>query len=93
MTKCPWPGSQQAEFCRGCRYSLPERALSYWTVYSDIVTYLLKINDGRYRMPNFVIWSASYASAKTLECEESISSSTYMGNYYSHVFQPYPPSR
>ena len=32
------------------------------------MTYLLKVNDGRYRMPNF-IWSAIYASAKTLECE------------------------
>ena len=40
-------------------------------VYSDIVTYLLKINVGRYSMSNFVIWNASYASAKTLECEGS----------------------
>ena len=50
--------------------------LCMYIVYSDIVTYLLKINDGRYRMPNFVIWRASYALAKTLECEGSISSTT-----------------
>ena len=78
--------SVASEFCGGCRCWIPGRALSYRTVYLDIVTYLLKINDGRYRMPNFIIWSASYASAKTLECEGSILSSTYMVNYYSHVF-------
>ena len=33
------------------------------------MTSLLEINDGKYRMPNFVIWSASYVSAKTLECK------------------------
>ena len=50
--------------------------LCMYIVYSDIVTYSLKINDGRYRMPNFVIRRASYALAKTLECEGSISSTT-----------------
>ena len=43
--------------------------------------YLLKINDRRYEIPNFVIWSPSYASAKTLVFEGSISSF----NCYSHV--------
>ena len=32
---------------------------------SDIVNFLLKTNDVRYRGPNFGVWSASYASAKT----------------------------
>ena len=86
MTKCLWASSYQAEFCRGCRCSIPRRDPSYRIVYSDIVTNLLKVNYGRYRMSNFVIWSASYASAKTLECEGRISSTTYMGNCYSHVF-------
>ena len=36
-------------------------------------------------MPNFVIWSASYVSGKILECEGSISLSTYMGNII-HTF-------
>ena len=49
------------------------------------MTYLLKINDRRYEIPNFVIWSPSYASAKTLVLEGSISSFTFMGNYYSYV--------
>ena len=57
--------------------------LSHRIVYSDTVIFLLKINEGRYRRPNFVIGSASYASAKTVECEGSISSPAYMGNYYS----------
>ena len=45
------------------------------------MTYLLKINDRRYEIPNFVIWSPSYASAKTLVFEGSISSL----NCYSYV--------
>ena len=56
----------------------------------NIVEFLLKINDGRDRRPNyagFVVWSASYASAKTLEHEGSISSAcAIMGNYYSYFF-------
>ena len=51
------------------------------------MNFLLKINDGRYRKTNFAIWSARYASAKTLGREGSISSS----RYYSYVFSLIDP--
>ena len=63
--------------------SFPGRAectLSYQ--FSDIVNFLLNNNDGRDRRCNFavfVIWSASYTSAKTLESKESISSFRFYG--------------
>ena len=65
----------------------------------DIVNFLVKTNDWRDRRPNFaalVAWSASYASAKTLECEESISSSIQLlwatGRLLFTRFYPFPPS-
>ena len=54
-----------------------EYTLSYQ--FSDIVNFLLNDNDIRDRGCNFavfVIWSASYTSAETLESKESISSSS-----------------
>ena len=54
--------------------------------------FLLKTNYGRDRRPNyaiFLVWSASYASAETLRCEESMSSYSFfeqLTDYYSHVF-------
>ena len=58
----------------------------------NIVNFLLKINDGRDRRPNFtvlVVWSASCALAKTLERKGSISASSFheqLADYYSHAF-------
>ena len=46
---------------------------------SDIVNSLLKTNDGRGRIPNYVIWCAGYVSAKFLEPEGSISSNRFYG--------------
>ena len=54
--------------------------------------FLLKDNDGRDRGPNFavlVVWSISYAPAKTLERELSIWSFSFYGqlvDYYSYDF-------
>ena len=45
----------------------------------NIVNSLLKTNDGRGRRLNLVIWRGTYASAKTLECEGSISSTCFCG--------------
>ena len=63
--------------------SFPERAeCTLSCQFSDIVNFLLNINGGRDRRCNFavfVIWSASYTSAKTLESKESISSSSFYG--------------
>ena len=54
-------GSNRIEkVCRRCRCSIPRRVLSHWIVYSEIVNFVLKINDGRCRGANFVICSASY---------------------------------
>ena len=50
---------------------------TYQPVVSDIVKFLLKTTDGRGGRPNLAIWSASYASAKTLEREGSILSSRF----------------
>ena len=58
---------------------IPRRAISEQFVISDIGNFLLKISDGRYRRPNFIIWSISYASTKTLEHKRSISSSRLYG--------------
>ena len=52
----------------------------------DIVNFSLKINDGRYWRPNFVIWSVSYASAKILEREGASHHPAYMGNYFHKFF-------
>ena len=48
-------------------------------VVSDMVKFLLKTSDGRGGRPSLAIWSDSYASAKTPEREESISSSHFYG--------------
>ena len=72
---------------------IPRRVITHQFVNSDIMNVLLKINDERYRRPNFAIWSASYASAKTLESEENISSSHLYGQLLLKQFLPYPPSR
>ena len=63
-----------ANFSRGCPRSIPGKAIIHQFVNSDIVNFFLKINDGRYRRPNFAIRSASYPSARTLQREGSISS-------------------
>ena len=48
-----------AGFCHGCRYSVSRRALSHWIANSDVVNFLLKVNNERYSRPNRVIWSAT----------------------------------
>ena len=56
------------------------------------MNFLLKSNDERNRRSNFaifVVWSSGYASAETLECNGSISSSCFheqLANHYSHDF-------
>ena len=53
------------------------------------MNFLLKTNDGTDRRHNFVVWSVSYVSAKTMEHKGSISSSSFYGQlvdcYYSHI--------
>ena len=56
------------------------------------MNFLLKTNNGKDRKPNFAIFivlSASYVSAESLEHEGSISSSYFyeqLADYYSHAF-------
>ena len=62
--------------------SFPRRAectQAYRFLYCELQ---LKTNDGRDRRTNFavlVVWSDSYALAKTLECERNISSFSFYG--------------
>ena len=59
--------------------SIPGKAIIDEFVNSDIMNFLLNITNGRYRRPNFAIWSASYALVKTLVREGGISSSRFYG--------------
>ena len=68
-----------ANFSRGGVRSNLGRAIIHQFVNSGIINFLLKINDGRYRMLNFAIWSISYASAKTMQRERRNSSSGLYG--------------
>ena len=71
------------------RFRFPGGQIAHKLSNSDLVNFLLKSNDGRDRRSSFsifVVWSADYASAKTLE---GISLSCFheqQADHYSHVF-------
>ena len=68
-----------SNFSRGGPYTIRGKVIFHQFVNSDIVNLLLKVKDGRYRRPDFAIWTASYAPDKNLEGEGSISSSHFYG--------------
>ena len=82
----------QQDATEDVRVPFPEEQNLHRLTNFDIPNFLLKTNNGRNRRPYFavlVVWSASYALAKTLQREGSISSSSFYGqlsDYYSHAF-------
>ena len=71
------------------RFRFPGGQIAHKLSNSDLVNFLLKSNDGRDRRSSFaifVVWSADYASAKTLERISLSCFHEQQADHYSHVF-------